>query len=82
MTDERKDWKDTGPIGEVIGETEPTARGYFVRVERIAYNDTGIRIRLTLLCKMQGVTEFRRGIDLTTPLIRKLIPILQRVVAE
>lgn len=72
----RKSRPDIGLQGELIGETRVTSRGYFVRVERIVFEDAGGRVRLTLLRQVQGGTEFIRHMDLTKGLAEQIAPLL------
>jgi hypothetical protein len=79
---DKRDFTDKGPIeeGEVLGCTRVSPRGYFVRVERVIFRDQqGGRIRITLLKQAQGVTEFIRGMDLTTRLAAEVGVLLARV---
>lgn len=77
----RKSKPDIGLAGELVGETRTTSRGYFVRVERVVFEDAGGRVRITLLRKVQGGTEFIRHMDLTKGLAEQIAPMLLEAVS-
>jgi hypothetical protein len=79
MTDIRADIPD--PAETVIGTTPLTPRGYFVRVAHVFF-PTGLRVRMTLLRDVGGVTVHVRDLDITRTLARSLIPLLKKAVDE
>lgn len=60
---------------DVIGETPPSPRGYFVRVSKVDLDHEGIRIRLRLF--QNG--EFVRHLDLTQGLANDLRRVLAKL---